>query len=162
MKNAQKPLLKAIYDVLVFDGVVKNSADFASALGYNAGHISTTMKSDKVLPKGIMDKLNSVYGISKEYMISNGANGTMFNRDGAHTKRQTIDNQSSKTKIGENNNNQLTNGLDLSSTKSETDMHRLINAIEKIANANEVLALTNADLAREVLSHKHETTKKEP
>jgi hypothetical protein len=58
MKNAEKPLLKRVYDILLFNEIVSNAADFASQLGYNAGHISTLMKQKEVLPMKVIEALS--------------------------------------------------------------------------------------------------------
>lgn len=127
----------------------KTLEDFGKALAdKGAAPIdkSTLSKMERGLmavSKKILVELSSKYNVNTNYLLY-GVGDMIVS--------QAIDNQSNKTKIGQNSNEQLTNGLDLQSTKSETDMYRLINALEKIANANEMLAATNSELAREVLA----------
>lgn len=126
-------------------------AEIAEKTGYSKQTVNTYVQNHRAISLDFMRTFCEAYGYDFD-----GVNHMLIDRvkNGIADSTQKADNQSSKTKIDLKDNEQLTNGLDLSSTKPNDDMHRLINAIEKIANANEMLATTNSEVVRELLSYR--------
>lgn len=111
-----KTLIKKIFDALFTGGRVKNQFDFGEKLKYTSGYVSTIMKNDADLPQKVKSRLNSVFGISKEYLDSNGTIGTMF-----------------PSEIPLNNGEKdQENDQTLQSTKTELDMQLLEKLIDYI------------------------------
>lgn len=72
-----KSLLKLIFEELYTSAKVKNQFDFGTKLGYSSGYITSALKLREI-PHKMQKKLHEVFGISMEYMASNGAQGKMF------------------------------------------------------------------------------------
>lgn len=152
METSAKPLLKGIYDVLVFNEIVRTSAEFASTLDYNAGHISTLMRSNDVLPKGVINALNKKYGISKEYLISNGKEGEMF-----------IQKDNDSNKQNNNINEHVTfqkENVDLDPIKPGGTMNeKLLEILDRVTRTDERHAKNYAELIAEVRTEKSKRKK---
>lgn len=96
-----KTLLQAIYDDLLHEGKVKSKTDLGEKLGLSRSRISQIIGSFDTLPKTMQEKLNKLYGYSLEWLASNGKQGKMFARDGAHSRDAETDKPKDK---GDNKN----------------------------------------------------------
>lgn len=70
-------LLQSIFDKLLFEKKVTTQFDFADKLGYTEGYMSAALKKEGV-PQKMQKKLNEVFGVSLQYLASNGEEGAMF------------------------------------------------------------------------------------
>lgn len=75
-----KSLLKLIFDELFVKQKVKNQFEFGEKLEYDSGYISRLMK-EGLIPAKMQKKLHEIFGISREWLATEGKKGTMFDED---------------------------------------------------------------------------------
>jgi len=146
-----KTLLQAVYDDLLHEGKVKSKTDLGLKLELSRGRISQVIASNDPLPKTMQEKLNKLYGYSLEWLASNGKQGTMFARNGAHERKHETNSETIKNdKL--NINPQLQFGTDFDVSKSspstQTDMDRILRIAERLSIAIEEDAFTKRELAK--------------
>ncbi|MBX2906217.1 MAG: helix-turn-helix transcriptional regulator [Taibaiella sp.] len=73
-----QPLLLTIFDELLYRKKVTSQSDMATKLDVTKGYISKLLKSGDTLPPSVRIKLEKEFGISEEYLSSNGTQGTIF------------------------------------------------------------------------------------
>lgn len=71
-------LLQTIFDELLYTKKISNQNDLAVKLEVSKGYVSKLIQSTDPLPAAIRLKLQNVFNISREYLASNGTQGTMF------------------------------------------------------------------------------------
>lgn len=91
-----QPILQKIYTELLYRKIVSNQQDLGEKIGKSKGYISKLLQTKDSLPLSVQLKLNELFGITREYLSSNGKTGTMFAGDDS-TKEKAYDN----TKIEE-------------------------------------------------------------
>ena len=73
--------LKSIFNTLVLKNKVDSQSDFCKKIGYKSeGYISALLDVEDI-PHKMQKKLHEVFGISMQYMASNGKEGSMFPAD---------------------------------------------------------------------------------
>lgn len=80
-------LLQKIYDNLKYLKKVKNQTDFGAKLGYGKSYTSTLLKSVAPLHAELADSLRKVFGISAEWLDSEGKQGEMVE---SNTERKSL------------------------------------------------------------------------
>src|SRR4051812_37103931 len=77
MQNNSSPILEAILKELRHKGIIKTQQELADKLEYGKGYVSSLMKAAE-LPLKVQVKLTDIFGISREWLVSHGQNGSMF------------------------------------------------------------------------------------
>lgn len=72
-----KTPLQQIFDKLLFDNLVESQVDFAKKISYTEGYVSEALDKQTISPK-MQKRLNELFGISKEWMQSEGKEGDMI------------------------------------------------------------------------------------
>jgi phage repressor protein C with HTH and peptisase S24 domain len=75
---SNETILLQVFETLRSEKKVKNQDAFAKDLKLTPSYISRLLKSNDILPKEVMATINKVYGVSLEWLASNGAEGSMF------------------------------------------------------------------------------------
>lgn len=109
-------MLQKVYSKLLSLDQVTSQQDFAEKLGFTPGYVSRLLKSDKPVPKEVAPVIADKFGVSLEYLASNGEQGSMF----------PITNKSEQTNGTEQSDIQ-DNVLNSSGTKNNNAMLNLLN-----------------------------------
>ncbi len=134
-----KTPLQIIFDELSYLNKVDTQYEFGEKLGYKSeGYISTLLKSNNPIPYKMQKKLNEVFGISMEWMQSEGREGDIFTNKthGSPQSSEFPQNQGihlSPTKIDQTMINELIRQLrvkDEQISKKEEQIDRLIAILE--------------------------------
>ena len=143
-----KPLLLSIFEALEEKRIVKNQLKFAEKLNYNRGYMNKLLKADKPIPPALQDLLHDIFGISREYMRNGGKDAPMFD-----TREKEID-------VNDNDNSELNQNYSTSSQLNQNEPNMTISnqasALNSIARSMEILAKSNAELVKELLSYRQE------
>lgn len=148
--------LKELVEMLKKVNFIKDQGDIAEKLGYARKQtISDIVTGRSTLTTKFVRAFCGAYGLSEEYLLK-GKGPIFLGKDILEEERkpQTVDTLIDKTKIEEKVNEGLTSALHSHDTKTDDNMYRLIDAIQRIANANETLANTNSDVVRELLTYR--------
>lgn len=144
-------ILELIFEYLWKNKIVKNQSDFSAKIGYNRGYIHNQLKEAEI-PHKMQKKLHEVFGISMQYMASNGKEGSMFPADPAPGKTYPENkNDGSYSLVNEDiltwqstNNQQLMYNLfktmqDMIKS-SDNRWDKLERIIDKVVDTNAILA----------------------
>lgn len=144
-----EPLVQQVYNELKYLNKIANQTDFANKLGYGKSYVSTLLRSVRPLHAEVQRKLGEVFGVSVEWMASNGHAGTMFANAQERDRRD-------KEAISQSPNTNYT-------LMTDQLMHMLQQCIENntmLAESNSRLVNSNALLTQAVSGKEnHQTTR---